>query len=815
MVFRDLILAIRGFRRERLYAAAVIGTFALALGAATAVFSIVDGVLLRPLPYQAPDRLVSIREIVPKWAHQYPTLPANARHFDHWRNQSTSHEALTALDWRTTSLSGAGDPFQATMLRSSATLFDVFALTVARGRALTRDDETVVSPRVTVISDELWRNRLGADPAAIGRAIRLGGIDHTIVGILPPQTELPAFDTTTGSATLRSRFSAIVPFRWDLATMPWMGSFNYPVIGRLRPGISPEQSAAELGVLQQSIARLAAGTANDEVELRAQVVPLTEAVVGSARPGLLLLLGAVAAVVLIACANLANLSLTRSLAQTRDRAVRTALGASRASLVRTVVVEQLVLAVAGGVLGVVFAYQAVRLFAVSAPIDIPRIQHVAIDARVLSFAVALAIASGLIVALLPAWRIVGARLQPPLRGGGHGSTDAAGVRMRTLLLTTQVALSVALLVVTGLFVTSFARLTRVDPGFNPEGVVTMEIAPVSARYPDVAERASLYDRIAEKVREAPGIVAVSWTSSLPLTGETWVDPIGRVENPPPEDQRPQANYRFVGPAYFQALAMPVLKGRSFDDRDRTRSVTPAVISARAAHLLWPGADPVGKLFSRGDPSSRFEVVGVVVDGRATALETESPLMVYVPYWYNNEGKSLLVVRATGDAAATVRAMRAAVRGTDPEVAIGDAGPLRSVVDKVLDPRRYQMSLFAAFGSVALLIATIGVYAATAYTVSRRRREMNIRVALGAPIVSVFGLIVRQSGLPVATGTAAGCGVALALGTTLRRMLFEVQPHDPMVMAGAAAFVCTAGVAAAAIAAGRGLRINPVDALRED
>ena len=815
MVFRDLALAIRGFRREPLYAVAVIGTFALALGAATAVSSIVDGVLLRPLPYQAPEQLVSIREIVPQWAHQYPTLPANARHFDHWRNQSTSYQALAALDWRTTSLSGAGEPFQATILRSSATLFAVLTLTVARGRALTRDDETVASPRVTVISDELWRTRLGADPGTIGRAIRLGGIDHTVVGILPPQTELPAFDTTAGSATLRSRFSAIVPFRWDLATLPWMGSFNHPVVGRLRADISLEQSAAELGVLQKSVARLAAGTTNDEVELRAQVVPLTEAVVGSARPRLLLLLGAVAAVVLIACANLANLSLTRSMAQTRDRAVRTALGASRASLVRTIVIEQLVLALAGGALGLIVAHQAVRLFVVSAPIDIPRIQDVVIDARVMAFATALAIASGLIVALLPAWRIVSVRLQPLLRSGGHGSTDAAGIRVRTLLLTAQVALSVALLIVTGLFVTSFARLTHVDPGFSPEGVVSMEIAPVSARYPDVAERASLYDRVTEKVREAPGIIAASWTSSLPLTGETWVDPIGRVENPLPEDQRPQANYRFVGPAYFQALAMPVLKGRSFDDRDRTRSVTPAVISARAAQLLWPGEDPLGKLFSRGDPSSRFEVVGVVVDGRATALETESPLMVYVPYWYNNEGKSLLVVRATADHATALRVMRAAVRAIDPEIAIGNAGPLRAVVDTVLDPRRYQMSLFAAFGSVALLIATIGVYAATAYTVSRRRREMNIRVALGAPVASVFALILRQSGVPVAAGAAVGCAVALALGTTLRRMLFEVQPHDPLVMAGAGAFVCAAGVAAAAVAARRGLRINPVEALRQD
>lgn len=813
MSLPDVGRAIRGFRRERLYAAAVIGTFALALGAATAVFSIVDGVLLRPLPYDAPERLVSIREIVPQWAHQYPTLPANARHFDYWRNQTVSFDALAAFDWRTTSLSGAGDPFQASILRASGTLFEVLKLEVARGRTLTRDDENPASPRVTVITDEMWQTRLGGDPGAIGRTVRLGGIDHTIVGILPPRVAFPAFDTGAASATLRSRFAAIVPFRWNLDAIGWMGSFNFPVVGRLRAGLSPEHAAAHLDVLQQSVAQFAGRATNDVVELRAEVVPLDEAIVGRARPALLLMLAAVAAVVVIACANLANLSLTRSMAQARDRAVRTALGASRASLVRSVVVEQLVLAIAGGALGLVVAYQAAALLMMRVPI--PRIQDVAIDARVMAFAAALAIASGLVVALLPAWRMVRGSLQPLLRSGGHGSTDVGGIRARALLLSTQVALSVALLIVTGLFVTSFARLTRVDAGFDPEGVVTMEIAPVSARYPDVAERASLYDRIIEKVREAPGIVAVSWTSSLPLTGETWVDAIGRVDNPLPEDQRPQANYRFVGSEYFQALAMPVLKGRSFNDRDRMRRVTPAVISARAAHTLWPGEDPIDKLFSGGDPRRRFEVVGVVVDGRATALETESPLMVYVPYWYSSEGKSLLVVRAIGDTGATVRAMRAAVRAIDPEIAIGEAGPLRAVVDKVLDPRRYQMSLFAAFGSVALLIATIGVYAATSYTVSRRRREMNIRVALGAPVASVFGLILRQSGVPIAVGAVAGCAGALTLGTAVRRMLFEVQPHDPLVMAAAAAFVCVSGVAAAAIAARRGLRINPVEALRED
>jgi putative ABC transport system permease protein len=809
--FRD---AARAIRRDPLYAAGVIATLALTLGASTAVFSIVNGVILRPLAYPDASRLVSVREVVSLLAEQYPTLPANARHFEEWRSHATSFASMAALDWRTTSLTGAGEPARIPIVRVSGTLFDVLQVPVALGRPLTRDDERAERPPVAVISQALWRDRLGHDPQVLGRSLTLGGTQYTIVGVLPRGVELPALQALGKPASMSSEFAAVIPLRLNVSNIGWMGQFNYPVVGRLKPGVTVEQARAELDVIQRSIAEMMSKQTRQAGELRGWIVPLEDAIVGRARTGLVLLLGAIGGVLLIACANLANLSLTRALGRLRDAAVRSALGANRARLVRGVVLEQLLLAAAGGAVGLLLARAGLNLFVRTAPIDIPRVNDIVIDGRVLAFAGAVAMASGLCVALLPALRVGRGDVQATLRGGGHGTTDRGGARVRATLLTSQVALSVALLVLTGLFVVSFVRLLRVDPGFSPDSVLAVEIAPVRSRYPDTKERAALYDRILTSARTLPAVQSASWTSALPLTGQTWVDGLSRIGDTRRPSERPNANYRFIGPEYFQTLSMRLTKGRSIDERDRTRAVTPAVISARAAQTLWPDEDPIGRRFTRGDPTHHFEVVGVVADGHPTTLEADAPLMVYVPYWYNNEGRSVLVVRTAGDATALAGALRRAIHSIDPETAV-DISPLQHVVDAALDSRRYQMWLFAAFGAVALLIATIGVYATTAYGVSRRRREMNIRVALGARASQVFALVLRQSATPLVIGIAIGCAGALATGAVMSSLLFQVRASDPLVIVGAAALVAAAGMIASATAARQGLRIDPAGALREE
>ena len=812
----DVRDAIRGFRRDRLYAAAVVGTLALTLGASTAVFSIFDGVLLQPLAYREAQQLVSMREINVAEADRYPTLPVSPRHFEEWRNRATSFSAMVELNWRTANLTGAGDPAQIVVLRASGALFDVFGTHVAMGRALRVDDEHVDHPDVAVIADRLWRERLDRDPRVLGRSLTLGGKPYTVVGVLPAGYELPTFDVLSNTGSLTSRLDAIVPMRLDLTKYDWMGEFNFPVIARLKDGVSLEQARAEMNVVQHAVAQIAERETHQPAALRADVTPLGESIVGRARLGLLLLLGAIGAVVLIACSNLANLSLTRTLGRTRDAAVRSALGAGRARLVRQVVLEQLLLALAGGALGVLFAREALNVFVRTAPIDLPRAGDVVIDARVLAVSAAVAIVAGLLVALMPAWRMGTGDVQSALRGGGHGSTDRGGFRTRATLLGLQVGLSVTLLVVTGLFVASFVHLLGIDPGFSADRVVTVEISPTSTRYPNVQARAALYDRILDRARGLPGVASLAWTSALPLTGETFVDAIQMPDGTTALSGHPQsANYRFVAPDYFRTLAMPIVAGRSFDDRDRSGAAPPAVISARAAGTLWPGRDPIGHQFSRGDPNQHFIVVGVVADGHATRIDAPSPLMVYVPYWYNNEGRSVLVAHTTGDASAVVAELRQAVRAVDPEIAIADASPLQSVIDKSLEGRRYQMWLFIAFGAIALLIATVGVYATTAYGISRRRREMNIRVALGARVSEVFSLVLRQSATPVAVGLAAGCAGALAIGTVMASLLYEVRVSDPLVIAAVIALVGSVGLAASAIAAKQGLRINPAAALRED
>jgi predicted permease len=803
----------RGLRRDRLYATTVVGTLALTLGASVAVFSIVNGVLLRPLSYADPQALVSIREVV-QGSGRYPTLPVTMRHFEIWRDRANAFTSMAAMDWRTSTLTGAGEAAQIVVLRTSGTLFDVLQIPTALGRGLTRDDEDRGRPAVAVISDRLWRERLRADPAIVGRPLRLNGTQYTVVGVLPRDYSLPRLQPLGESGSIARDVGAIVPFRISLADFNWMGMFNYGVVARLKPGLTLQQARAEMDVLQGTVAEIASRETREAVQLRGWVMPLDESIVRPVRRGLLLLLGAIGALLLIACANLANLTLTRTIGHLRETAVRGALGASRWRLVRTVIVDQTVLAAVGGLLGLALAEAALRLFVTSAPVSLPRAQEVAIDTRAVAFGIVTATCAALAVALLPAFRIGRGDLEGILRSGGR-SSDRGTQRVRALLLTAQVALSVMMLAVGGLFVSSLTRLLQVETGFASGGALTVEIAPGSARYPDTPQRAALYDRIFDRVRTLPGVTATSWTSALPLTGETWVDAVQLPQQPVPGPPTSSANYRFVGPEYFSAIGMPILEGRSIEAHDRSSSITPAVISARAARALWPGADPLGRQFTRADPDQRFQVVGVVADSRVTSLESDPPLMVYVPYWFNNEGKSILVVRAQGDPLLLAPSVRQIVKEIDADVAVAKVAPLEDVFDAAVDGRRYQTTLFTAFGASALLIAIVGVYATTAYGVSRRRRELNIRVALGARLNQVFAMILKQSLTPVAAGLAGGLVGALALGGVVASLLYEVRPRDPLVLSSVIATVAAVAAISAALAAIRSMQIEPAAALRED
>ena len=812
----DLREILRGLIRDRGYSAVVVATLALTVGAATAVFAIVDGILLKPLAYDGPERLVVVNEVVRELADQYPMLPVNPRHFERWRERSTTFETLAEYNTAPANVTGLGEAAQLDVVRTSGTLFEVLRIRPALGRLLTRADEAADAAGVAVVSHAVWRDRMSADPAAIGRSIVVNGATQTVVGVLPEQVRVPIFSQLIGPGQLTDTSDVFVPLRLNVQNISPVGEFNYAVVGRLKRGATIEAARAELDVLQAEIAREAAEEVKQNVGLRALVRPLDEAIVGGARRGLMLLLAAIGAVLLVACSNLANLSLTRALARLRDAAIRTALGASRWRLVARVVVEQLLLAVAGGTLGIGIARLALRLFVTTAPIDLPRVTEVGIDLRVLAFAALAAVSAGLAVAIVPAWRVARGDVQDMLRAGGGTTIGGAGLRTRSVLLTVQVAVAVALLTVTTLLTMSLARLLRSDRGFSPEHVVAVDVSMPAGRYTDPDKVAVAYDQLLERVAAIPGISSASVVSVLPLSGENWVDAIQPPGDARPFTQIPTANYRFIGPDYFKTIGMPLTRGRSFTAAERGGATLPAVITERTAAVVWPGVDPIGQRFIRGDPKQTpFEVVGIVADSRNTRIDAVPPLMVYVPYWFRSRLTASLVARGAIDEIAAAAAIRRVAREFDPEIAVARARPLQQVVDEALASRRYQVTVFVVFAAVGFLIAMIGVYAMTAYGVSRRRREMNIRVALGASAPGVVALVVRQSAVPIVAGVGLGAAASVAASAAVAALLFEMSARDPRVILGVAAAAAATGVLSSYLAARAGLVVSPAAVLRVD
>jgi predicted permease len=807
--------ALKSLRRDPAFSATVILTLALTIGVITTVFSVVDGVLLRPLAYRESQRLVVIQEVVPDLAHLYPSLPANPRHFAVWRSRATSFEHLAEFQTLPLTLTGAGEPAQLQVIASSDTLFDVLGAEAALGRTLHASDEDKSRVPVIVLTDRLWRQRFGADPAVVGRVAILDGVAHTVVGVLDSAFRFPTGEGLGSLSATTVGPDAFVPLRIDLEGFSANGEYNYAVIGRLKAGVTPPQGLAELNVLQADIA----ATLTHRPGLKARIEPLMDAVVGRARRGLLLLLGAIGAVLLIACANLANMALTRSLSRARDVAVRVAFGATRGRLISHVIVEQMILAFAGGTLGLGIAHISLAAFVRTAPIDLPRVTEIALNGRVLLFAAVISIGAGLLVSILPAWRLAGRDVQPILRASGAATTtDRGGLRARAALLTAQVALSVTLLVVTMLLAVSFVRVLRVDRGFVPDRVLAVDVTLPGIRYTAPQSRVGVYERILAAVSALPEVDNVAWTSNLPLTGESWVDAILPQGSSDATRDVPLANYRFVAPDFFRVLSIPLTNGRSLiaTDLDTSRATTAAVISRRTAERMWPAVDPIGRRFTRGNSQEKpFEVVGVCADGYPSRLDVAPPMMVYVPYSYRSRTRASLVIRAGGDLSSLTGAVRKAIWHVDPEIAIANVRPMDRIVDAAVGGRRYQVMLFTGFGIVALVIATLGVYAVTANGVSRRRREMNIRVALGADRSGVMSLMVREGFAPVAAGLAAGIAGALAIGSILASLLFDVRARDPLVIAIVVAVVGGTGLLSCVLATRQGLVLDPAAALREE
>ena len=805
-LWNDLRYSLRTLARDRGFAIVALLTLALGIGANTAIFSIVNSVILRPLAYHQPDRLVSIHEVIPKVSNLYPELPINPVHFVEWRKRCTSFEQLAELGTYEPNLTGMGQPEQLGGARVSADFFSMLGVQPQLGRGFVEEEDRPGHGDVVILTDSLWRRRFGADPTIVGKKITLGGSPHVVVGVLPASFHFANGKQLDRLVTLPEKPEIFRPLALDLKDADVEGGFNYFVIGRLKKGVSRERALAELNVVQVDISK----TFKDKMELKAALSPLQDQMVGPVRRGLLVLLGAVGSVLLIVCVNLANLSLVRGAGRSRESAIRTALGAGRAQLLRQPLIESLLLAVMGGALGVLLASWGMDVLVKSAPVDLPRIGEVRLDGYALAFALAISTITGLLFGVLPALRMTRIVPQEVLKTGGRSATEGIqGTRLRGLLVSTEVALSAVLLIVAGLLISSFVRLMNVDKGFPVERLLAVNLNLAGEKYQKDTSRTEFYRRVVAGVQTLPGVRSAAVINGLPMMGETWVDVIWLPGDARPMFERLTANSRFISPDYFKTAGIPLRGGRPFNEADRNKDVV--IVAQRTADQLWPGQDPVGKRLYRGDEKLR-EVIGVVGDVRTSLLE--GPVVtVYFPYWQESVSDAALLVRTGMDPLSITAALRNEIWKVDPDMPLEHMKTLEEIISEAAAPRRFQMLLVLVFAASALLLASLGIYGVVSYTVAQRTNEIGIRVALGAHAADVYRMVLRQGFAPVAFGLIAGVAGALALGRLLSSLLFEVSPADPLTittvtvaLAAVAAFACT-------VPALRATRVDPMSALR--
>ena len=800
----DLRHAVRSLLRDPGFAVPAILMLGLGLGATSAVFSLVNGVLLKPLPYAQPDRLVSIREVIPSVAQLYPSLPVNARHFVEWRKSCPALESMSVFDARTLNLTGWGEPERLEAAIVSPNLFRVLGVRPALGRDFRDDEEREGKDTVAILTDHLWRRRFHADPSLVGRTISLNGRARTVVGILAPDFRVPDRNAFADNQAAAPHVEVFVPKVFATHELQQLlGTHNYAVIARLRSGASREQAVAQLEAVQARMEALA----GEKINLRALATPLLETVAGKSRRGLLVLMGAIAALLLIVCVNLANLLLARSERRSREFAVRAALGATRGALIRHGLAESLLLAFGGGLLAAGVASVGIDLLKAYAPAGIPRLDEVALDGRVMGFAAMLAGVTALLFGFLPAWRASRSDPQDTLRSATRGATaSSAAMRLRSVLVASEVGLSATLLILGGMLVNSFVRLIRADKGFRAPTVLAVDIGLSGDKYQPDAARDGFYRRLFTALSTEPGVQAAAISSALPLQGETWIDGVSTNGGSSPEFQ---VNVRFVSPGFFRAMGIPLRAGRPLSEGDRGHQR--AVISSRLAASLWPGRDPVGRRFTRGN-NEWFEVIGVAGDVRAEA--DQAPVaMMYRGYWDWMPYRTVLIARAAGAPQSIAGALRAAIHAADPDVPAPPMRTMSDVLDVSVGTRRFQMLLAGGFALMALLVASFGIYAVVSYSVARRTAELGIRAALGARAGDLYGLILWQGMAPVVVGLLAAAAAAVTFGRVLSSLLYEGDGRDPLTIALVAALFGLVSLAACLIPARRASRLDPLDALR--
>jgi putative ABC transport system permease protein len=801
---QDIRFALRTLRRSPGFAAVAVLTLALAIGLNTAIFSVVNGVLLKPLPYRDPDALVRLHHVHPEKAPEGG--PFSPQDFEDLKAGTNAFGGLAAY-WYVPGKSGmnltgdGGEPRRVQATFVSPELFPLLGVPATLGRTLRPDENVPGADRSVVLSDAFWRSRFNADRGVVGRTVTMDGKPFTVVGVMPPRFAFPAPEVEAWAPVSLIGEEAVPHQRG----VRWLD-----VVGRLRPGTPPAAAAASASAV---LSRLASDHADsNEGWTRARMETLRDSLVGPVRPALLVLLGTVVLVLLVACANLANLLLARASARERELAVRTAMGARRGRLVRQMLTESLVLALLGGAVGLPLAGLGVRALLALAGDAIPRPEEVRLDGRVALFALLLSLATAMVFGLFPAVRAARGSTSETLRDGGRAATERRGGVARGALVLGQTAAAMVLLVGAGLLIGSFVRLVSVDPGFRPQHVLVVSFTIPPDRYGTPEKMAAYRNEVLRRVADVPGVVAVGAAKTQPLRGggEPYELEVpgrtgaGAVLSPP-------SGAFIVSPGYFGALGIPLVRGRVFDPRDDAPDAPGVLLVNRAAaRRYWPTADPVGQVVRlRG---TALTVVGVVGDVRNEGLGAAAEPAVYLPFGMAPRLATQLFVRTTGDPAAAAAAVRDAVHAADPLQPIAEIRTLASAMAETVARPRFFALLLGSFGALAVLLAALGLYGVVAYSVTRRTVEIGIRMSLGARAGDVVLMVVRRAMWPTLAGIAVGIAGAWTLSRLMRSMLFEVRPGDPATFAAAAVLLALVALLASWLPARRAARIEPSSAL---
>jgi predicted permease len=809
----DFRFGLRILLRNPGFTLAAIVVLALGIGANTAIFSIVNAVLLRPLPYEDSSHIMQVWHVPP--AKSFPGMslfsvsPAN---YLDWQRQSSSFEQMAAYGFAGFTFGGKERPEAIQGAAVASNFFSLLRVHPYLGRTFSPEEDRPGQGRVVLLGYKFWRDHFASDPAIVGRQIIMESQPYFVIGVMPDKFRFPSWAQVW------------VPLAWTNETRAVRGNHNYLVIARLKPRVNIDQAQAELSTIST---RLEQQYPEDDKGWGATIRPLREELVGDVRPALLVLLGAVAFVLLIACANVANLVLAKTLARRKEIAIRTALGATRLVVLRQILAETVLLSVAGGALGLFLAHFGLTLIVQVSGDRLPRFADITLDNQVLAFTLLLSLIAGILAGLIPSVRFTRTNVNEALKQGqSRGSSDSGGIRTRGLLVVSEVALSLVLLIGAGLMVRSLWELRNVQPGFDPNNVVTMSVPLPATKFPSPSGQINFFQDVLQRVRALPGVDSAGVIDSLPLGGGGSHQPFS-IEGRPvlPMSEQPEVDVRLISPGYLSAMHVPVVRGRDLSNADAAGRLGAALISDSLARRFWPNEDPIGKHITLTFfPGVVREVVGIVGNVKLDSLDETRPVdLIYVSLAqmtvpageaFRSFGMTL-AVRTNSDPRGSISAVTGAIHQVGPELPVVDVLTMDDVIAQSVSPQRFNMLLLAAFAMLALLLAAVGIYSVLSYSVRRRVREIGIRMALGATHSDVLRMVVSDGMKPILLGVGMGLAAAFALSRVVASLIFGIRATDPLTFVAVALLLMAVGLLATVLPAYRATRVEPVRILREE